>query len=71
MKPDKRLYRGTFNWQGESMVLHGWFKNENHAFFILVGRMARKVQVSYQTAYCYFASETRDGYLIERVKEKN
>ena len=68
---DKHLYQGTFNWQGESVVLHGWFKSRNHAFFVFTARIAKKVEVDRRTVYYYFSSQTRDGYLIEKVKDND
>ena len=67
---DKKHYKGTFNWHGETMVLYGWYAGEGQALSAFTRRLAKAVGVHRRTAYHYFASQSRDGYLIERVKKE-
>ena len=65
----KGHYKGTFNWQGEVMVLYGWFKNEITAFLSFITRIAKNLELPRRTVLYYFGDQTRDGYLIEKVKK--
>jgi len=62
----KNLYKGDFNWQGQTFNLHTQtnYENEGEAFDNFCHQLTKKVGYSFNYVRNYFLQFNRDGYLI-------
>ena len=73
----KLLYKGTFNFEGETHILYCRANNENHAFSTLCVQLARKMnrsswsirQYFWQTNKYYVCQETSKNDISGRSKD--
>ena len=62
----KQRFHGVFNWAGESYDFWCHADTQDRAFRIMVGRLAKKLMLTwYAVAIRYINGET-DNYFIER-----
>ena len=63
----KYLYKGIFNWHGQSMTFHRHAHSARHAFFLFTKTIAVKADTSRYNVEVYFKSNQMDNYSIERL----
>ena len=61
----KKLYKGIFNWHGESYELFTHANSPDSAWLNFVDQMCKKVKLSKRTVMMYFNGDV-DNYYIRR-----
>jgi len=64
----KQLYKGTFNWYGETLVLYTHAHSIDQALMNFCRKMTKTLGYSRYYIYNYFMQVSRDGYLITKEK---
>ena len=65
----KKLFKGTFNWHGEVLIVWTHAKNEREAFSLMVARLSEKLGYNRAFVSKYFSDPWKDNYKIEEVKK--
>lgn len=63
------LYKGDFNWYGETYMLHTQALNENTAKNNFIHQLSKKLKVSYKKVMYYFDGKI-DNYHISYIPRK-
>jgi hypothetical protein len=66
---DKQLYRGVFNWSGESHEMFTRAVSKERAFKNFTAKLAKKVGMTRYAVAIRFLDNRADNYLIEKVTE--
>lgn len=66
----KTLYKCTFNWYGQVIVLYRYGLNKDHAKRLCVYFLSKRLGRTISTIFNYF-NGTRDNYRIDIEKPKN
>lgn len=64
----KRLFKGTFNYSGETYILYTHVSSPALAYYNFVNQLSKKLNVGKSTVMYKFDG-SRDNYYIEEVKE--
>ena len=63
---DKTLYRGMFNWSGETHELYTHAHSPDQAFNLMISKLAKKLQITRYSVLIRFIDNRADNYRIER-----
>lgn len=63
---NKKLFKGSFNFQGEVITLYTHSKDEKGAFRNLIAQLVRKVEYSGWHLRNYYNGE-KDNFIVEEV----
>ena len=67
-KGNKKLFKGSFNFQGEVIILWTYSKNKEGAFKNFIAKLVKIVKFSRYSIFNYFNGE-KDNYFIEEVED--
>lgn len=63
------LYKGTFNWYGETHVLYTKASCENRAFGNFIKQLADKLKRTRRSVMLYFLDESKGNWEIKEVHQ--
>jgi len=63
------LYKGEFNWYGESIILHRYATTAQRAWFFMTLHVSKTVKTSHSRVKYYFGG-VKDNYTIKEVPKK-
>ena len=63
-KMNKALYKGLFNWKGESNTLYKYAINETVAFSLFIQALSKQYRINRSTVRMYF--QNTDKYKIRK-----
>jgi len=70
MSNEKILYKGTFNWHGETLVLYKYAKSSGHALSLMITTLSSRLGYERNYVSNYFMNDKKDNYKMEEVKER-
>ena len=68
MSNEKTLYKGTFNWHGETLIIYNYANSKKQSLAFMIITLSNRL--GYERSYIsnYFHDESVDNYKIEKVK---
>jgi hypothetical protein len=67
---DKDLYRGLFNWSGETHELYTHAVSLDQAFKHLTSKLAKKLSLTRYAVSIRFINNQKDNYKIEKIRKE-
>jgi len=65
---NKKIYKGTFNWKGEIHTLYTTALHKDHAYALLIPKLAKILGYNRAPLYAYFAHD-KPNHEIEEIKK--
>ena len=65
----KKLFKGTFNWNGEVLVLFNYATTNDIAFSYFIARLSNEIGFNRSFVSNYFTNPEKDNWKIEEVKK--